>query len=270
MQTRIYALRPLLIAAIVLAGSCDPIPMEPEPCRIVTFLWEGQLYDCVYSPSGRLTQLVSPASHVDLLYDETDKLIQADHYLPGDASPSYQFYYSHGTSGITEIDLYHGGEHSKRTFHYTTSGEVDHIVYEEYYMGSVSLTITQDLTFVDENLMSVSSTSSVINTLYTIDQYDNDKNPFIVLAAALGNPKFFPLGTFASFPVGNFDVSFGNHFSKNNPHYGRYEIVGSGLDPEIQEFIYSYSGRYPTDLTWNNTSYGTTISENYGFTHSCP
>lgn len=256
-----------LISLFAISSCLDPA----DPCQLQNFFWEGQYYDLYYNSSGRLELMESPDSHIDLFYDELDRLIKADHYLPGAVTPSYEFFFSHGPFGITEIDEYHGSEHNKRLFGYTASGDVDHTIWQEFCAGpTVCFEITSFLTFTGDNLTFVNSTSTVINTEYTIDQYDKAKNPFKMLAEAVGNPKFFPLGFFVSFPVSNFDISFGNRFSRNNPHYAEYVIPGSGLDPQIQEFIYGYVGVYPTSLRWTDSSYGTTMSEEYAFTYFCP
>lgn len=257
-----------VLGGMMLTSSCDDPAVV---CKITQFYWDGRYYDLEYTGS-RLDRMVSGDYHIDLQYDEMDRLYTAKHYRPGDgATPSYVFTFTQGTNGITEIDYTGTGEHAKRLFFYTPSGNVDYTVHQEFGAldDEVTFELTQDLTFNGNgNLTFVNATSDVIHTEYTIDQYDRLKNPFMMLAAAVHNPKFFPLGLFTNYPLHTFDVSLGSRFSKNNPHYASYEIPG-GVDPDYQEFSHTYTGGLTTSIDWNKESYGTTETEHYEFDYAC-
>ncbi|MTI21906.1 hypothetical protein E1176_12810 [Fulvivirga sp. RKSG066] len=254
-----------LFAMLLFTLSCsDP---APRTCRISSFLWEGQFYNLEYT-GNRLTRLVSPDARFDLHYNEYGQLYAGEHYLPGHGGvPSYTYTYNHGPFGINKIDMYTGAEHQRFLFNYTSTGEVDYIVNQYFYMGDVSHELTDHLYYNTEgNVTLVDMTSSLITSRYTFSQYDGNINPFMQLAEMVGNPKFFPLGLFSNFPMDFPHVSMGYRFSQNNPHAAVYELPS--VDPAIQEFIHTYAWPYTTSITWNNDNYGVT-SEYYEFYYDC-
>lgn len=117
----------------------------------------------------------------------------------------------------------------------------------------------------------VDGTSTVIHTDYFALKYDDRKNPFRILAAAVGNPVFFPIGTHANFPMSSvnntYDISLLNRFSKNNPVFAQYEVPG--VDPTDQFFTYTYDGNLANTLKWDEVSYGVTKSEKFAFEFEC-
>lgn len=249
-----------LLASLVIISSCDPSDIS---CQIKRFYWEDQYYDAYYSPTGRLELLKSSLSEVRFYYDEYDKLYHAEIHNDGEPSPTYEFDFIHGPFGITEVDLYPlVGTHVKEIFHYSSPTQVDYSITQEFG-GSDPTEVTFEIfhyfTYSGGNVKHVDSPSSVIHTSYSAHKYDKHGNPFRMLAKAVGNPVFFPVCRTVFFPVSLYDIPYVSLLSKNNPLSGQYEILGSGLDPQIQEFHYTYTGPLVNTIEWTDTSYGTTV-----------
>lgn len=259
----------ILLLLISLAFSCtDP---EKPACRISKFYWEGEWHRAQYNSSGRLRALVADNRKVMFYYDAMSRLIAAEIYM-GDPAAFYKYEFIHGPHGIIQADEFHpsalGTEHNRKIYHYASPASVDYIIHHEFgYTEELEFEIRYDFTYSGGNVKQIHGSSSVITTDYYGAKYDKKRNPFKVLATAVGNSVFFPVGIHANFPVSNYDISYLNLFSRNNPIRGQYNVPG--VDPSEQLFSYSYHGNIAKSLKWDDTSYGTTTTEEYAFDFQC-
>ncbi|HYF68277.1 MAG TPA: hypothetical protein VD884_09075 [Ohtaekwangia sp.] len=259
----------ILLLLISLAFSCvDP---ETPTCRIAQFYWEGEWHRAEYNSSGRLRALVAENSKIVFYYDALFQLTSAEIYM-GDPEPFYKYEFTHGPHGIIQTDEFHpstlGIEHNRTIYHYSGPASVDYIIHQEFgYTEELGFEIRYDIHYSGGNVKHIHGSSSFITTDYYAAKYDNKHNPFKALAATVGNNVFFPVGIHANFPVSDYDISYLNLFSKNNPIRGQYNVPG--VDPSDQRFTYTYDGDIAKSLKWDNTSYGTTTSEKYAFEFEC-
>ncbi len=260
----------MLLLLISFAFSCiDP---EKPACRISKFYWEGEWHRAQYNSSGRLRGLVAENSKVAFYYNGLSQLTSAEIYRNGDSEPFYKYEFIQGPNGIIQRDEYHpsalGTEHTRTIYHYSSPGSVDYVIHQEFgHDGVLGFEIRRDILYSGGNVKHIDGTSSFITTDYYGAKYDNRRNPFKALAAAVGNNVFFPIGIQANFPVSNYDISYLNLFSKNNPTRGQYRIPG--VDPSDQLFTYTYDGDIVKTLAWDETSYGSTTTEKYAFEFEC-
>jgi hypothetical protein len=261
-----------LLLCLIVISSCDN-PHPCRTCRIDKVYWEDEWHKAYYSSSGRLVKLEAAVSKIFFHYNGSDQLISAEIYT-GDPEPSYTFEFTHGPFGIVGWDMYDPFDFRRHLeFHYASPAVVDYVVESEYGSGPgdpPTFVIRKDLSYSSQNVMFVSGT---VNgnpfTGYTGSAYDKKTNPFKLLAQAVGNPVFFPVCNIVSFPVVQYDVSYLNLFSKNNPGEGMYEVpVGSG-DPEVQQqqdFTYVYTASYVESLVWSDELGDT---NKYAFSYTC-
>ena len=260
----------LALLLVVFAFSCkDP---EARTCRISKFYWEGEWHRAQYNSSGRLRALVAENNKIVFYYDALLRLTSAEIFLDGDTEPFYKYQFIHSPHGIVQRDEYHpsdlGTEHTRTIYHYSGPGSVDYFIKQEFgHDEHIGFEIRQDITYSGGNVKHIDGSSSVIATDYYGAKYDNKRNPFKTLAAAVGNDAFFPVGIHANFPVSRYDISCLNLFSKNNPQRGQYRIPG--VDPSDQLFTYTYDGDIVKTLVWDETSYGSTTTEKYAFEFEC-
>jgi hypothetical protein len=261
---------PFVLLIAIVSSCTDPIA---PPCRISKFYWEDQWHDASYNSAGRLISLIADSSSVFFYYDASMRLEKAE-IFNGDPTPKYRYEFIQGPSGIIELNEYHmsifGEEHNRVLFHYSAPNRVDYSIRQEFGTDPTpGFEIRYDFTYVNNNVRFIEGSSSVIHTEYSASRYDKKKNPFRVLAFAVGNPAFFPVCRMANFPVSDYDISFMSLFSFNNPLRAQYAITGSGLDPQVQTFVNTYGGPIAKKIVWNDTSYGTTNSEDYEFEFDC-
>ena len=272
MKTKILSTLLVIVTCALFTFSCDP--ELTGACRISKFLWEDQWHRAFYNSAGRLTDLVAPdSSHIVFYYNASNQLEKALIYKSA-PTPKYRFEFIHGPTGIIQTDEFHnstlGVEHTRTLFHYASATRVDYLIHQEFGTGTtVGFEIRQNMTYVNNDVSFIEGISSEINTAYTASRYDKKKNPFRLLALAVGNPTFFPVCFMTPFPVGEYDISFLSLFSFNNPLRAQYEIPGTGLDPEVETFANTYAGSFAKKITWNNTSYGITDFAVYEFDIDC-
>jgi YD repeat-containing protein len=263
-----------VLLLISFALSCTEY--ESSTCRISKFYWEGEWHKAQYNSSGRLQGLVAANSKVVFYYDALSRLTSAAIYM-GDPDPYYKYEFIHGPHGIIQADEYHpsawGTEHNRLIYHYSSPTSVDYIIMQDFgHTEEIGFQIRYDFSYTEGgNVKHVDGTSTVIHTDYFALKYDDRKNPFRILAAAVGNPVFFPIGTHANFPMSSvnntYDISLLNRFSKNNPVFAQYEVPG--VDPTDQFFTYTYDGNLANTLKWDEVSYGVTKSEKFAFEFEC-
>ena len=264
----------IFLLLVSLSFSCTQY--EKPTCRISKFYWEGEWHKAQYNSAGRLLGLVAANSKVVFYYDAMSRLTSAAIYM-GDADPYYKFKFIHGPHGIIQADKYHpsiwGTQHTRMIYHYASPTSVDYIISQEFgNTEEINFQIRYDFTYTGGgNVKHIDGTSNVIHSDYFGLKFDDKRNPFRVLAAAGGNPVFFPIGTHANFPMSSanntYDISLMNRFSKNNPVYAEYEIPG--VDPDQQFFTYTYDGNMANTLKWDQVHYGTTDTEKYAFEFEC-
>ncbi|MFZ6013770.1 MAG: hypothetical protein ACOYXT_25750 [Bacteroidota bacterium] len=262
---------PPVLALLVTLFACGPT--EIPTCRIAKFLWEDNWYSAVYDPAGRLTSLEAIGRRVDFSY-LSGKLTKAAIYEDG-LAPRFMFTFKHGPYGIIEANEYHesifGTEHNRTLYHYASPSQIDYIVCQEFGTGGdpdPGFEIRYNFSYDrNGNLSEADGRSSWLSSRYLGLEYDKKANPYRMLAAATGNPLFFPACLSANFPGPDYGISILSIFSSNNPVRGEYLIPG--VDPEVQRFINSYSGQLTTKIIWANTSYGTTTEQDYAFEYDC-
>jgi hypothetical protein len=259
------------IAAILVlfVFSCDDSALPP-PCRISKFYWEDEWHAAHYNSAGRLTALIADSSQVYLYYDDLMRLKSAEIFT-GDPTPQYKFEFIHGPNGIIQADEYHpstlGTEHNRILYHYISPSRVDYLIRQEWgNTETLGFEIQYDITYAGNNVDYIEGTSSVIHTEYFGGKYDQRRNPFRALAAAVGNPVFFPVCIHANFPVPNYDISLMSLFSRNNPLDASYQIDFFGVDPQDQEFTYTYFGNIAKTILWDDEA---ASSEDYAFEFEC-
>jgi hypothetical protein len=258
----------ITVVLIMFVFSCKEPAMLP--CRIAKFYWENEWHAAHYNSSGRLTALIADNSEVYFYYDDLLRLTSAEIFM-GDPTPFYKFEFVHGPNGIVQTDEYHpsalGTEHNRTLYHYSSPSRVDYLIQQEWgYDETLGFEIRYDFTYSGNNVSYIEGSSFVIHTDYFGGKYDKKRNPFRALAAAVGNPVFFPVSRHANFPVSNYDISYMSLFSLNNPLDARYEITGSGLDPQLQEFHYTYFGNTAKTILWEEDA---SSSEDYAFEFEC-
>lgn len=280
MKTSTFRDAAYLLASVICFSVCFSgcTPEISRHCRIAKFLWDGQWHQAHYASDGRLAELIAPDSSTILFhYNAASQLTNAEIYR-GTPTPKYRFKFTHGPFGIVQTDEYHpsslGTEHNRTLFHYSSASRVDYIIYQEFGADTTSIVpgfqIRYNLSYVNNNVSFIDGVSSEIHTAYTGGHYDKKNNPFRVLAAAVGNNAFFPVCFMANFPVAHYDISFLSLFSFNNPQRAQYELVGTGLDPEVQTFTNTYAGSVAKKIVWQNGSYGLSDSRTYEFEFDCP
>lgn len=260
-----------LLLCLIVISSCDDSHLC-RTCRIDKVYLEDEWHKAYYSSSGRLVKLEAGVSKIFFYYNGADQLISAEIYT-GNPAPEYSFDFTHGASGIVELNIYDSyGFRRHLYFHYASPTMVDYLVESEYGAGPgdpPTFVIRKDLSYSSGNVSFVSGT---VNgnpfTGYTGSAYDKKINPFKLLAQAVGNPAFFPVCNIVSYPVVQYDISFLNIFSRNNPGKGVYEVpVGGG--PEVQQqqdFAYIYTSSYVESLVWTDELAG---SNKYAFSYNC-
>lgn len=245
------------------------------PCQIIGFYWEGKWHEVTYNDSHRIVRLSSPSSKISFYYDEVSRLKAAFIYLNGESSPYYLYEFIQGPYGIIQTDIYFpsalGTMHNRYQYHYSDANTVDYIIWQEFGTDEqLGFEIQYDILYSNGNVKHIKGTSSMIRTDYFGIKYDDKRNPFKALAAFVGNPLFFPIGSHANFPIESetsYDISFLNRLSENNPLYARYQIPNA--DAQEQYFYYAYENNMPVEIKWEDFAYGNVKVATYAFKLDC-
>jgi hypothetical protein len=253
----------LILACFLCLSSCFGPGPSPKKLRIKTFEWENILYQAQYDAYGTLIKLKGTDRDIIFLYDENQKLYQADIVLNGQSTPDTRFTFSQGAWGITEITTANVANdgidrpHRRDIIHYLTSTKLSSFTYQEITTdedGNSTVGFELDRRFIyDGNNVARVYTVPPF-TEFTASAYDHKSNPFMLLGEAVNNPAFFPLGGFANFPVGSYNIPLISTFSENNPIKGVYQIEGAPITAITHVFNYTYDAKLVKKIVWNSTS----------------
>lgn len=255
----------LILACFLCLSSCFGPGPSPQKLRIKTFEWENIRYHAEYDSHGTLTKLNGPDRDIIFLYDENQKLYQADIVLDGQPTPYKHVTFSQGEWGITEIrtsDAAYADEAQPNRIdliHYLTPTKLSSFTYQEFSVDTdgntfLAFELDRKFTYNGNNVALVYTVPPF--TEFTASPYDHKSNPFMLLADAVNNPAFFPLGGFANFQAGNYNIPLISTFSENNPIHGVYQSVGYPYTATTQDFQYTYDGNLVKKIVWNATYYG--------------
>ena len=245
-----------VLVCLLLSSCFGPSP-APQKLRVKTLEWDNILYRAQYDSHGTLTKLKGTDRDINFYYDEHDKLYEATITINGVAIPDMRYTYSHGPWGITEIKEYghvllDDQLHIQRItqLDYLTPTKLATITQLEMYEdedGSpvVGFTLERQVFYSGNNVNRI-VTSPPPFADYSVSAYDNKANPFMVLAEAVNNPAFFPVGLFANFPnvVLKYNIPVITVFSQNNPLQAIYEIF------DVQTFTYTYENNLVKKIIW--------------------
>lgn len=241
-----------VLAVLLIVQSCLPEHIAKK-VRIRRMYWENIWYNAHYNSVGRLTELLSDSSKLLFYYDESDKLYKAEIYIPDEATAKYIYTFTHGSYGITEVDVKQfGNDFQRDVITYNAGGDI---------VGIHQFTPLQ--------------------WPYDAGNFDNKINPFRMLADAVGNPAFFPVGRLWFEPLAGehiyegeppfvlgtpyeFEINYISRFSKNNPLNASYDIPGTDFLTS-QVFEYTYSGSLVTSIKWRHFIVSEEFSEDYKF-----
>ncbi|HEY5750563.1 MAG TPA: hypothetical protein VIU12_31090 [Chryseolinea sp.] len=255
----------LVLVCFVCLSSCFGPGPSPQKLRIKSFEWDNILYHAEYDPYGTLIKLKGTDRDITFLYDENAKLYQADIVLHGQPAPDVHLTFSQGAWGITEIRTsdaaYVGMAQPNRIdiIHYLTATKLSSFTFQELLLDQdgnpyVGFELDRKFTYNGNNVARVYTIPAF--TEFTASAYDHKSNPFMLLADAVNNPAFFPLGGFANFPVGHYNIPLISTFSENNPIKGVYQIEGAPITAITHVFNYSYDGNLVKKIVWNSTYLG--------------
>jgi len=255
----------LLVACLLNLSSCFGPGPFPHKLRIKTFQWDNVLYRAKYDPYGTMTKLKGTDRDITFLYDENAKLYQADIVLHGHAAPQVHLTFVQGPWGITEIQTsdegYIGIAQPNRIdiMHYLTPTHLSSFTYQEIATdpdGNTYIPFQLERLFIYNGNNVAKVNSDPVFTEFTGSAYDHKSNPFMILAEAVNNPAFFPLGGFSNFPVGPYSIPLISTFSENNPIKGVYQITGAPITATAHAFSYTYDGNLVKKIVWNSTYLG--------------
>ncbi|HEY9007062.1 MAG TPA: hypothetical protein VIM75_13070 [Ohtaekwangia sp.] len=268
MKTLKTFMRLWLLLCFMVVVSCDHWCSHPHACRIAKVNWEGKWHQAYYSPSGRLVKLEATGSKILFYYDGADKLTKAEIYTT-DPVPKYTYEYIQGPYGIVKSTITESGGFVRTLdFHYASPSRVDYFVDSEFGGAPgdpATFVITKQLHYSGGNITVVDGTvSGNLFTVYSGLKYDKKDNPFLHLAAAVGNPAFFPACNLVSYPVVDYDISILSIFSQHNPKKAGYD-VDDGAVIQDQEFQYVYNADAVSSIHWIDT-YG---NKDYAFEYNC-
>ncbi|MBL0740701.1 hypothetical protein [Chryseolinea lacunae] len=255
----------VLIFACLFLSSCFGPGPSPKKLRIKTMEWGGILYRAQYDPYGTLTQLKAADRDIHFSYDENQKLYSADIVLHGQSTPEAHLDFSQGPWGISKIRTsqasYADIAQPNRVdiINYLTPTKLSSFTYQEWGTdldGNPYVVFELDRRFVYQgnNVARVYSVPTF--TEFTGSEYDHKINPFMILADAVNNPAFFPLGGFSNFPGGSYSIPLISTFSENNPLKGVYQIVDAPITATTHAFSYTYDGNLVKKIVWNSTYLG--------------
>ena len=271
-----------VLAVLLIVQSCIPEHIAKK-VRIRKMYWENIWYSAHYNSVGRLTELLSDSSKLLFYYDESDKLYKAEIYIPNEATAKYIYTFTHGPHGITEIDLkQYGNAYQKDIITYNAGGDIVGIhqftpLEWPYEVDFKTLYDGDNLTDMYEGDVP----DEEGKWIYSAGTFDNKVNPFRMLANAVGNPDFFPVGRLWFEPLAGehiyegeppfvlgtpyeFEVNYISRFSKNNPLTASYDIPGTDFLTS-QIFEYTYSGSLVTSIKWRHLIVSEEFSEDYKF-----
>jgi hypothetical protein len=238
--------------------------------RRKTFLWEGVLYHANYNHIGLLKKLDAVEKDIVFYYNEDHKLYKAEIILTGAIAPESVFDFIQSPHGITKITWTQSGiiKHII-DFTYGIDGELTNLLNSHEGSTDPYNQHNLDIAYVNNN---VPYLLNAINgnpfTQMDADGFDYHKSPFKMLARSVGNPSFFPVGSFVFFqiPVTENNIPYISWLSSNNPTHLRYSTAISGGFIEEQPLTYSY---YPhglvKEIIWENELAGTPTGSPYVF-----
>lgn len=257
----------LIVACFTCLSSCfGPGPL-PQKLRIKTFEWEKVIYRAEYDAYGTLLKLKAADRDITFLYDENAKLYQADILRHGQTIPDKHYTFSQGPWGITEIRTSDASyvdivqPNYIHIMHYLTptklsSFDDQQLAPDEDGNPVISFELNRVFTYSGNNVALVTSIPPF--TEYIGSSYDHKANPFMLLADAVNNPAFFPLGGFVNFMVVDYNIPLLSAFSKNNPLLGEYGTEGVPFPRTEHSFVYTYDGNLVKKIVWTNVFAGQT------------
>ncbi|HEY5750564.1 MAG TPA: hypothetical protein VIU12_31095 [Chryseolinea sp.] len=257
MKTLNASMGVLALACLLSFSSCFGPGLPAQKLRIKTFTWEGTLFQAQYNPYGMLTRLQGNDRRIDFLYDENEKLYRSEIIINGEAIPSARYDFTQGPLGITQIRIYFamsGQLHLTdiKTVHYISPTKFSSILEQEVSDEGDSIHVTFELdrqfTYRGNNVASITTIPAF--TEYNAFTYDQKRNPFMLLAEAVGNPAFFPAGDFVNFPVRPYNIPLITVFSENNPIAAQYGTVGYPNSVDWQNFKYIYDNGLVKQIIW--------------------
>jgi len=260
----IHALKGILVAVcLVVLMCCDGPDYGPVYVRVKSFTWDGTLYKAQYDGLGKLTKLKAAGSDIIFSYDESGKLYKATTRNTGEPVPLYVYEFTHGIWGINKIlrhsRLSDGLLHLDyiQKMNYLSATKLTSLIQQEVTDDGDTITVgfEQDrkFTYTGNNVSRI-YVEPAFNE-YTASAYDAKVNPFMMMAASVGNPAFFPVGRFVNFPVVDFNIPLVSIFSCNNPVKAKYEIVGAPITTSNQTFVNTYSVEgLVTKIVWTSAS----------------
>jgi len=260
MKTPNASIGVLALACLISFSSCFGPGLPAQKLRIKTFTWEGTIFQAQYNAYGMLTRLRGSDRHIDFLYDENEKLYRAEIAINGEAIPRARYDFTHGPLGITQIKIYFamGGQlhiTDIKTINYISPTKFSSILEQEVSDEGDSIHVTFQLdrlfTYQGNNVVRIYTIPAF--TEYTAFAYDQKRNPFMLLAEAVGNPAFFPAGDFVNFPVRPYNIPLISVFSENNPITAQYGTEGYPNSMDWQDFQYTYDNGLVKQIVWNET-----------------
>ncbi len=240
----------LLVFLLLGILACIGPDHGPRTIRIKRFQWYETVYHAKYNASGRLVKMQAADRDIVFLYDENNKLYKAEANIYAQPSARLVYTYKHGPYGITEIashgpsssgDLSHPGNIKK--FQYITATKFEsyqdiNLEYNEDDSAYVSYQSNRLFIYNGDNVARLHEIP--VFTDYRVSEYDNKISPFRILAEAVGNPAFFPVGDFINYPIVDFNIPVISIFSKNNPVKAMYWIEDAPITTVNQTFTYTY------------------------------
>lgn len=258
-----FPLRVMVVVWLLMLSACFGPECGPQRVRIKTFTWDGTLYHARYNAGGRLVKLQGNTGNVAFLYDENNKLYKASINANGQPVPVHVYEFKHGPMGIRETRTYDredfdGQLHLRliQTIDYLTATKLNALIQDNVDQVGDSIYVTFHLyrrfAYAGNNVALVDAVPPF--TEYRGLAYDAKANPFMMLAEAVGNPAFFPIGLYANFPVVDFNIPLLSVFSQNNPVKAVYSTVGGGI-PSTQTFTNTYENSLVKKIVWQSTLY---------------
>lgn len=251
----------LAIACLFGLSSCFGPDCNPHSIRIKSFVWDETLYYAKYNAAGKLVKLKASTRDVTFLYDENGKLYKASVNVNGQPEPETVYTFTHGPLGIIEKRTYEGGDPEDLSYiekiNYLTPTKLSSLIQQEVSVDeddNIVVGFEQDRKFEysGDNVARI-YVEPPFNE-YSASAYDAKVNPFMMLAASVGNPAFFPVGRFVNYPVVDLNIPLISIFSKNNPVTAKYEIVGAPIITSYQAFTNTYDHGLITKIVWTSTN----------------
>jgi len=263
---RIFMLKGMLVmVCLVILMCCDGPDYGPVYVRVKSFTWDGTLYKAQYDGLGKLVKLKASGRDITFMYDESGKLYKATTRNTGEAVPLRVYEFAHGIFGIKEIRTFVRHDFSDGLLHletidkanYLTATKLSSLLQQEVTDDGDTITVGFELDrkfmYAVDNVARI-YVEPAFNE-YTASAYDTKVNPFMMMAASVGNPAFFPIGRFVNFPVVEFNIPLVTVFSRNNPLKAKYEIVGAPSITSNQTFTNTYSPEgLVTKIVWSSAS----------------